>query len=174
MFEYRLEHIMSYTAKLGEREVIGPGPEGLRVNVPVIGGEVTGPKVFGKVRPLSGDWLTIRRDGVAILDVRGTIETTDGALIYVTYFGTSDRGEDGYEKALQGNCDPRADPDTDFAALLYLPCRLSVAQPSPLPWDWSGIPRTGRSRSRRLRCAVKKAIANPGIYCPAGTSAMPT
>jgi hypothetical protein len=103
MFEYRLEHIMSYTAKLGEREVIGRVPEGLRVNVSVTGGEVTGPKVFGKVRPLlSGDWSTIRPDGVAILDVRGTIETTDGALICATYFGTSDRGEDGYEKALQG------------------------------------------------------------------------
>ena len=29
MFDYRLEHIMSYNAKLGEPEVIGPGPEGL-------------------------------------------------------------------------------------------------------------------------------------------------
>jgi len=101
MFEYRLEHIMSYTAKLGERETIGPIPEGLRVNVQVTGGEVTGPRVFGKLRPLSGDWLLIRRDGVAILDVRTTIETHDGGLIYVTYSGTSDRGEDGYEKGLQ-------------------------------------------------------------------------
>ena len=127
MFEYRLEHILSYTAKLGEREVIGPVPEGLRVNVPVIGGEVTGPKVFGKVRSLGGDWLTIRRDGVVILDVRGTIETTDGALIYVTYFGTSDRGEDGYEKALQGIVIPGPIPlrisprfHTSHAAYLWL------------------------------------------------------
>jgi hypothetical protein len=48
---------MSYTATLGDREVIGPVPEGLRWNVPVTGGAVTGPRVFG----LSGDWLTIRR-----------------------------------------------------------------------------------------------------------------
>ena len=102
MFDYRLEHIMSYTATLGTREVIGPVPEGLRINVYVTGGEVTGPKVFGKLRPLGGDWLTVRRDGVSILDVRGTIETNDGALIYVTYNGTSDRGEDGYERSLQG------------------------------------------------------------------------
>lgn len=78
MFEYRLEHIMSYTAKLGERETIGPISDGLRVSVQVTGGEVTGPRIFGKLRPLSGDWLTIRRDGVAILDVRTTIETHDG------------------------------------------------------------------------------------------------
>jgi Protein of unknown function (DUF3237) len=102
MFEYHLEHILSYTARLGEREVIGPVPEGLRVNVHVTGGEVTGPKVSGKFRSLSGDWVTIRRDGVAILDVRATIETSDGALIYLTYSGTSDRGDDGYERTLQG------------------------------------------------------------------------
>jgi hypothetical protein len=39
-----LEHILSFTARL---EVIGPVPEGLRVNVQVTGGEVTGPKVAG-------------------------------------------------------------------------------------------------------------------------------
>ncbi len=95
MFEYRLEHILSFTARLGGREIIGPVPEGLRVNAQVTGGEVTGPKVAGKLRALSGDWVTVRRDGIAILDVRTTIETNDGAPIYVTYSGTSDRGEDG-------------------------------------------------------------------------------
>ena len=58
MFKYHLEHILPYTAKLGEREVIGPVPEGLRVNVHVTGGEVTGPKISAKFRSLSGDWVT--------------------------------------------------------------------------------------------------------------------
>ena len=60
----RTHHV---SAKIGEREVIGPVSEGLLWNLHVTGGEVTGPKVFGKIRPLSGDWLTIRRDGVATL-----------------------------------------------------------------------------------------------------------
>jgi hypothetical protein len=102
MIEYRLEHIMSYTATLTEPEVIGPLPEGLRVNIYVTGGEVVGPKVSGKIRPGGADWLTIRRDGIGILDVRGTMETTDGALIYVSYIGTIDVGENGYEEFLQG------------------------------------------------------------------------
>jgi hypothetical protein len=102
MIEYRLEHIMSYTATLTEPEVIGPLPEGLRVNFYVTGGEVVGPKVSGKIRPVGADWLTIRRDGIGILDVRGTMETTDGALIYVSYTGTADLGENGYEEFLQG------------------------------------------------------------------------
>ncbi len=102
MFEYCLEHIMSYTAKLGGRDVIGPVPEGFRINIHVTGGEVTGPRVFGKIRATGGDWLTTRRDGVAMLDVRATIETNDGALIYVTYLGVTDRGENGYENAREG------------------------------------------------------------------------
>ncbi len=103
MFEYQLEHIMSYTAKLGVRERIGHVPaEGFRVNVEVTGGEVTGPRVFGKLSPRGGDWLAVRRDGVVLLDVRATIETNDGALIYMTYTGMSDLGEGGYDQFAGG------------------------------------------------------------------------
>jgi hypothetical protein len=125
MFEYRFEHILSYTAKLGEREVIGPVPEGLRVNVHVTGGEVTGPKISGKFRSLSGDWVTIRRDGIAILDVRATIETSDGALVYLTYSGTSDRGEDGYERTLQGG-------QTASGTPVYISPRFHASHPNYL------------------------------------------
>jgi hypothetical protein len=102
MIEYRLEHIMSYTAKLSDPEVIGPVPDGIRVNIYVTGGEMGGPKLSGKFRPVGADWLTIRRDGIGILDVRATIETADGALIYLSYIGTTDLGENGYEEFLQG------------------------------------------------------------------------
>jgi Protein of unknown function (DUF3237) len=102
MIEYRLEHVMSYTAQLSEPELIGPVAEGIRVNIYVTGGKISGPKLSGKFRPVGADWLTIRRDGIGILDVRGTMETTDGALIYVAYIGTVDLGENGYEEFLQG------------------------------------------------------------------------
>jgi len=38
-----------------------------------------------------GDWLRTRPDGVSELDVRLTLRTDDGALIYVTYGGLSHR-----------------------------------------------------------------------------------
>ena len=64
MFDYHLEHIMSFTAKVRhELEVIGQLPEGLRANGYIIDGEVTGPKVSGRLRPVGGDWLTVRTDG---------------------------------------------------------------------------------------------------------------
>ena len=103
MIEYRLEHICSYRATLASApEVIGAVPEGLRINVYVTGGEVSGPRIRGKIRPVGGDWLTVRTDGVGILDVRATMETHDGALIYVTYNGVVDLGEDGYQRLARG------------------------------------------------------------------------
>jgi len=103
MFDYEMEHVCSYTATLANPpELIGPVAEGLRANVYVTGGEVGGPKLRGKVRPVGADWLTVRTDGVLVLDVRATLETHDGALIYVYYNGIADLGEDGYANFLSG------------------------------------------------------------------------
>jgi uncharacterized protein DUF3237 len=107
MIDYRLEHICSYTATLATPpEVIGPVPEGIRANFYVTSGEMTGPRIRGKFRPVGGDWLTVRTDGVAVLDVRATVETHDGALILVTYQGVSDVGPDGYQRFLEQNLPP--------------------------------------------------------------------
>jgi len=108
MFPYQLEHICSYSAQLkNPPEVIGPVAEGIRVNFSVLAGEVTGPKIQGTLRPVGGDWLTIRTDGVGILDVRATIETHDQALIYIFYSGVGDLGENGYQNFLQGVMPPK-------------------------------------------------------------------
>lgn len=102
MFDYTLDLIFKMSGTLDPPQLIGPVPEGLRMVFPLSGGEVSGPRVQGKILPGGGDWLTGRRDGVGILDVRGTIETDDGALIYMFYTGVGDLGEDGYDKALSG------------------------------------------------------------------------
>ena len=102
MFDYGLEHVMSYSATLTTGEVIGPVPDGMRVNIYVTGGEATGPKFKGKILPVGGDWLTIRRDGVGVLDVRATFEAEGGGLIYCTCTGIIDLGETGYEDFASG------------------------------------------------------------------------
>src|SRR5262245_30126820 len=103
MIDHKLEHILSYTSELAmPPELIGPVPEGIRVNFYSTGGAVTGSRIRGKLRPVGGDWMSVRRDGVAILDVRTTFETHDGALILLTYPGLIDLGEDGYDKFLRG------------------------------------------------------------------------
>jgi hypothetical protein len=102
----RLEHVCSYTATLAPPEVIGPVAEGIRVNFYVTGGAVEGPRLRGKVRPVGGDWLTIRHDGIGVLDVRATLEAHDGALIDVDYRGVADLGPDGHAKFLRGELPP--------------------------------------------------------------------
>lgn len=104
MFDYRLEHILSYSVTLQQPlEVIGETPAGLRINAYVTGGEATGPRLRGPIRPVGGDWLTVRPDGVGLLDVRGTLETPEGALVYIEYSGVMDLGEDGYARVLRGD-----------------------------------------------------------------------
>jgi hypothetical protein len=103
MNEYTLEHVLSFSG-IGESapEVIGPVPEGIRVTFYNTGGLVSGPRIHGKVRAAGGDWLTVRRDGMAVVDARLTFETDDGALVLVTYGGLIDFGEAGYDSFALG------------------------------------------------------------------------
>jgi hypothetical protein len=103
---FDLDHIFSYTGRLAPPEMVGVVPEGVRVNFYSTGGEIHGPRLSGLVRPVGGDWMTIRRDGVGYLDVRTTFETDDGAVILVTYQGSIDLGEGGYEAFLRGDLPP--------------------------------------------------------------------
>ena len=56
-------------------------------NVTATGGRVEGPRIQGVLVPPGGDWSRTLASGVLRLDVRLTIKTDDGALIYVSYNG---------------------------------------------------------------------------------------
>ncbi len=100
--KYQMEHVFSYSGVLTPPEVIGTVPNDIRANFYVTAGEVWGPRLSGKLRPVGGDWITLRADGVCVLDVRITIEANDGALIDVAYNGILDAGVDGYSAFLRG------------------------------------------------------------------------
>ena len=107
--------------------MIGPTPEGLRVNVYVTSGEVFGPKLRGRFRPAGGDWLLIRPDGVGVLDVRATMKLDDGALVYTTYSGVAELGPDVMPSyARKTACFGRFE---DSAAVPYQACGLYLAEP---------------------------------------------
>jgi hypothetical protein len=85
MIEHSLEHVCSYSVDLVMTpEVIGPVPGDPRINAYYAGGEIWGPRMRGRVLPVGADWLTLRTDGVGIVDIRCTLEAEGGALIYVT------------------------------------------------------------------------------------------
>ena len=74
------------TATLGRTEAHGSTPYGIRKIVPLTGGRVEG-RVSGDLLPSGGDWALLRSDGVLELNVRMTVKTDDGALIYLSYQG---------------------------------------------------------------------------------------
>jgi hypothetical protein len=75
---------------LSDQVVVGQGPSGFRVVAEVGSVSVEGERLRGAGKGTSGaDWLRIV-DGIATVDVRFTVETHDGALVYVTYTGRSD------------------------------------------------------------------------------------
>jgi len=68
---------------LAAPQELGATPLGRRRVIPITGGSFRGERLSGRVLPGGADWQVIRADGVADLDARYTIQTGDGALIYV-------------------------------------------------------------------------------------------
>ena len=60
--------------------------------------------------PVGADWLTVRTDGVGILDLRTTYEAEGEALIYAPFTAVFDLGEDGYHDLLGGKLAPDGTP----------------------------------------------------------------
>jgi hypothetical protein len=69
---------------------IGSTPEGTLTIFPVTGGSFDGERLRGKVLTGGGDWVTARINGMMTLDLRVTLETDDGSLIYMTFTGIRD------------------------------------------------------------------------------------
>ena len=75
---YRLE------ATLGDPLDLGDVAQGHRRIVPLTGGTFTAPELNGTLLPgVSADWQTVLPDGTALGDIRYTLRTDDGALLYV-------------------------------------------------------------------------------------------
>ena len=66
---------------------LGDTPLGRRRIIGITGGTFSGARLSGKILPGGADWQLIRGDGTADLDARYTLETNDGALIYVSNRG---------------------------------------------------------------------------------------
>ena len=61
---------------------------------PVTGGTFSGPNIKGTVHAGGADWIT-QVAGHTSLDVRITLETDDGAIIFMSYTGVVSRGDTG-------------------------------------------------------------------------------
>jgi hypothetical protein len=78
-----LELIFAAQVAVGPPLELGNVGKGRRRIVPITGGEFSGPDIRGQVVPGGADWQILRSDGVSELEARYTLQTDDGALIYV-------------------------------------------------------------------------------------------
>ena len=75
---YRLD------ATVGQPLDLGDTSQGHRRIVPLTGGSFTGPEINGTLIPgASADWQTVLPDGTALGDIRYTLQTDGGAVLYV-------------------------------------------------------------------------------------------
>jgi hypothetical protein len=74
----------------------------LEINNVRPGGWVKGPRINGTLLAPMGDWSRANPSGVFRLDVRGTIKTDDGALIYISYNGIYQASEEAEARASKG------------------------------------------------------------------------
>jgi hypothetical protein len=94
---YRLE------ATVGEPLDLGDIAQGHRRIVPLTGGTFTGPELNGKLLPgSSADWQIVLPDGTALGDIRYTLQTDDGDLLYVQSRGVRHGNADVLERLARG------------------------------------------------------------------------
>ena len=76
-------YAFTITARIGEVTSAGDIGHGVRRIIPIIGGEVRGPDVSGKVCAFGADFQVIRPNELIELEAKYAFETDDGAVIYV-------------------------------------------------------------------------------------------
>ena len=82
-----LAYVADLIARVAAPVEVGTSAIGRRRVIPILGGEVTGPRLQGRVLPGANDYQIIRSDSVLELQARYVIETTDKALIFVENTG---------------------------------------------------------------------------------------
>lgn len=82
-----LQPLLRAEITLAAPQELGDAPLGRRRIIPITGGRFRGERLAGRVLPGGADWQIVRGDGVSQLEARYTLETDDGALIYVRNVG---------------------------------------------------------------------------------------
>lgn len=100
-FAFEIEAAVAVPLDFGQTQA------GHRRIVPIAGGSVSGPRLQGRILSVGADWQILRPDGAADLDARYTIQTGDGALIYVVNRGVRHGPPEVLRRLNQGE---RVDP----------------------------------------------------------------
>jgi muconolactone delta-isomerase len=84
----KLRHIYRLDAEVDAPVDLGDTPQGHRRIVALTGGRAEGPGFHAELLPTGGaDWQIVRPSGSSVADIRYTLETDGGALLYVQSHG---------------------------------------------------------------------------------------
>ena len=101
-------YVFTITARIGEVTTAGEIGTGVRRIIPIIGGEVKGETINGKVLPFGADFQIIRPNELIELEAKYAFETDDGAVVYVENKGIRFGPVDLLQKLKRGE---PVDPD---------------------------------------------------------------
>jgi hypothetical protein len=77
------KYVFTIIARIGSVTSVGDIGHGVRRIIPVIGGEVRGDAINGKVCAFGADFQIIRPNELIELEAKYAFETDDGAVVYV-------------------------------------------------------------------------------------------
>ncbi|NOJ46728.1 DUF3237 domain-containing protein [Bradyrhizobium archetypum] len=102
------KYVFTITARIGAVTSAGEIGTGVRRIIPIIGGEVKGEEVNGKVLPCGADFQIIRPNELIELEAKYAFETDDGAIVYIENKGLRFGPVDLLQKLKRGEpVDPR-------------------------------------------------------------------
>jgi muconolactone delta-isomerase len=129
----RLTPVYRLEATLGESLDLGVTARGRRRIVPLTGGTFTGPQLSGTLLPgASADWQIVLPDGTVLGDIRYTLRTDAGDLLYVRSRGVRHGSTGVLARLSRGE-------DVDAAEYTFRTAALIETAAPGLDWLTKGI-----------------------------------
>jgi hypothetical protein len=98
----QIQKLFRIEITLEQPRELGDTPLGRRRIIGITGGRFSGERLSGRVLAGGADWQVIRSNGVTEFDARYTLESADGALIYVSHGGFRHGPAEVMKKLLEG------------------------------------------------------------------------
>lgn len=85
------ELVLELTVEIGEKIEVGNTLQGFLRIIPILGGELFGPSIKGKVLPGGADWNTILDEKTNHVFAKYWVQTDDGCIISIENEGYTDQ-----------------------------------------------------------------------------------
>jgi hypothetical protein len=96
------KYVFSLAIKVGAPIVAGDHGHGIRRIIPILGGEVFGEGIRGRIFPVGADFQTIRSNGFTELEAKYAFEMDDGAIVYIENIGIRFGPKDQLDRIAKG------------------------------------------------------------------------